>query len=477
MFSRRIGYLVPLLGGSLVLAASTADCGFPTYEFGSVGGAAGSAGNAGSAGSSGSGGAGPGGSGGVSGAGASAGRGGESGGSAGTNAPPGGDAGTAGEAGAPCVYPAPVAFPAHCFDKTKDGGESDVDCGGTCGPCAGTEACTAASDCSSQSCGSDQKCAPYLSMNYMSIVADAFTHTVKFSIELNYLRANKFLRFQDLHIRYYFDHDAVNEPVIAPDTQATYHTGQQQTDLKDMRYRVFRTLRGPANENDIVTDSYLDISFGSAASMSAGDSINLNQDIVGGTDSNSQFQESTHYSFMQTGAPAPNNRIAIFEGDTLVWGMPPALAEIPECAFETGVSLNGPALTVDGHDLTAGASAGITYTGMRYQNSLTPAPVTDANTVTLLHTGFNLQSDTATWTAPNGQYWAYAWLLSNVSSMSGTLMIQDTPTDKFESEQLSVGPVWQKIGPYAIVVSNNQVKLNATGAIQIAGLELYRATP
>ncbi|HEY8075271.1 MAG TPA: hypothetical protein VIF62_14200, partial [Labilithrix sp.] len=42
--------------------------------------------------------------------------------------------------------------PASCGDATKDGDETDVDCGGSCAPCADTKACAVAKDCTSGVC-------------------------------------------------------------------------------------------------------------------------------------------------------------------------------------------------------------------------------------------------------------------------------------------------------------------------------------
>jgi hypothetical protein len=39
-----------------------------------------------------------------------------------------------------------------CFDRVRNGDESDVDCGGACGACAAGFACSAASDCQTGSC-------------------------------------------------------------------------------------------------------------------------------------------------------------------------------------------------------------------------------------------------------------------------------------------------------------------------------------
>jgi hypothetical protein len=39
-----------------------------------------------------------------------------------------------------------------CHDRVKDGDETDVDCGGSCGKCPGGETCAVAADCQSQAC-------------------------------------------------------------------------------------------------------------------------------------------------------------------------------------------------------------------------------------------------------------------------------------------------------------------------------------
>ena len=47
---------------------------------------------------------------------------------------------------------APNNIVPHCQDKQVDNGESDVDCGGTCAPCALTQRCNATTDCSEGMC-------------------------------------------------------------------------------------------------------------------------------------------------------------------------------------------------------------------------------------------------------------------------------------------------------------------------------------
>jgi hypothetical protein len=47
-----------------------------------------------------------------------------------------------------------------CFDRVKDGAESDVDCGGGCRSCKATEACTGPADCESGACDAGSCRAP-----------------------------------------------------------------------------------------------------------------------------------------------------------------------------------------------------------------------------------------------------------------------------------------------------------------------------
>src|ERR1041384_5644994 len=41
---------------------------------------------------------------------------------------------------------------ATCFDRVRDGAETDVDCGGYCAPCAEDSACRISRDCASRRC-------------------------------------------------------------------------------------------------------------------------------------------------------------------------------------------------------------------------------------------------------------------------------------------------------------------------------------
>ncbi|MFO0759458.1 MAG: SUMF1/EgtB/PvdO family nonheme iron enzyme [Byssovorax sp.] len=52
------------------------------------------------------------------------------------------------------------SLPGHCANLTKDGDETDLDCGGSCAPCDPGRKCTTSADCASGACGSKLLCLP-----------------------------------------------------------------------------------------------------------------------------------------------------------------------------------------------------------------------------------------------------------------------------------------------------------------------------
>jgi|GEM_PF-4002695 len=53
-----------------------------------------------------------------------------------------------------------VCQPAACNDQVKNGSETDTDCGGTCGACGDGKACSVNTDCQSSVCGAGGVCQP-----------------------------------------------------------------------------------------------------------------------------------------------------------------------------------------------------------------------------------------------------------------------------------------------------------------------------
>jgi len=324
-------------------------------------------------------------------------------------------------------------------------------------------------------------CVQILSLSYTSIVGDAFTRTPKFSLAIAYQDTAHAL-LQDLRIRYYFNHNGVPEPVLALHNQATFNPdGVSQRDISlDMIARVYRLPPGPTDGRGFVSDSYLEITFPTNPSMLIKPAkVTITTDIVaGGADPDPAFQQATHYSFIP-GGPLENNLIAVYLGDRLVWGTPPPLTLLPDCAYAAGVNVNGPALTIGAQSLQAGSEAHLQYSGATYQNAFPVLPTADTNTTAMLRTGYALGADTATLPVAAGKYWAYAWLTTGASTNAGQLMMQGALKDKFWMQQvLQPGAaVWARVGPYPIDVPTGSLTLSGTGSVDLAGLELYRAQP
>ena len=465
-----------------VLGASVSNCGFPEYDFaasgasgtGALGGGGASGGrvNGGAAGNAGQ-------SGSMAGGGTSGGGG---GGGGDANAGDAGAAGAAGTGGDDCIFPVPVIYPAHCFDKTPNGGESGVDCGGTeCASCTGTEACAVNTDCASGVCPASKTCSPVLSLEYMSIDANAFTRAPKFKLVITYLSATS-TELSDLSIRYYFNHNGVAEPVIALDGQATYDPGAALMDISNnAKWLIYREPLGPQDSAGHKTDSYVEVTFKNPSTVSAGGKLELTQDIVAGND-DLKFDQVSHYSFLNAGGLTPNNAITVYRAGQRVWGVEPPMVVVPACAFARGVNLGGgPAVTIEGDSIVKEGDEQWMFSGTTYSNDAAKAlPVTDSGTTTLLKTAQILTGgDTALWSAlPNGKYWAYAWLTSASSASgatSGTLALQGNPQDKFVSLQTGVGAGWSLAGPYRIDVTDNTLALSVSGTVNVAGMKLYHA--
>lgn len=467
-------------GLALMLGSAQNNCGFPTYTFplGASGGGGSPGAMGGTAGGAPTGGGQNGGAAGSAGVDPGA-------GGMGADAGAAGAAGAAGSGGEVCVYPEPVQYPPHCFDKLLGDGETGIDCGGgACLPCDGDQACVHDSDCTSGACTTANTCSPLLRLQYESIVTGALTPTPKFHLIITYLDSKQ-TALANLTIRYYFNHNGVVEPVIPLDTQATVQVGNSPSN-PPMSWKIHRLPPGLPDASNRTTDSYLEITSTSQLTLTAGATLDLTQDIVAGNLS-SQFDQNSHYSFLSVNTLTVNEAITVYRKDAStgvpirIWGVDPPLTVLPDCAYAYGVNLGGNAIAVGGRQLAA--SAGQTqFTGTPYASTAhVPLPATDAATTTMLSTAFPLSSTVgATWTAvQSGQYWAYAWLTSAASADTGTLSLQGNAADQFSGTQAQNSSYWALIGPYLVTIAaaDGGLQLTSSGNTNVSGLMLYRAKP
>jgi len=457
-----------LIGASLVCAWSVSNCGFPDYAFNETTGGGSNAG---------------GGVGGDAGTAGTAGNGGALGGSSGSSGSAGssgslGEAGMAGEAGGggtPCTYPTPVTYPQSCFDNANSPGETGTDCGGSVCPACFTanQGCLVASDCANGECSAGF-CTQTLRVSYMSLDANASTPFPKFRLVVEYL-SQQSLPLKTIRLRYFFNHDGVSEPVLAQgDAQALLNS---QDITSHVRWTAYRLPLGPADNRGRQTDSYLEITFSSAASLQSGSMLELVQSIAAGS-ANPPFQQAAHYSFEEVGTLTENRFVTLDSGTKRLWGVEPPLAVIPDCAFQAAVNFGGPAVTVGGYAYAASTDAAVDFAGAIFDGTGQPSPLPDTDNATtqLLSTSFVMVSNQATWPVANGSYWAYTWLTSALSTDAGQLTIQDNPADPFQGVQRASGAAWARMGPYPIDVLDGNVKFGmiGSGRVSLAGAALFK---
>lgn len=385
-----------------------------------------------------------------------------------------GEAGAGGSGGEPCVFPVPVNYPPHCFNKAVGPGESGVDCGGSeCAPCSGNQACTQASDCLSQQCASNNTCVPLLSLTYAPIDTIATTPKPKFTLNITYLDT-QVMSLADLTIRYYYNHKNAIEPIVGLDSQATIDPGNSQMDISGVVLTtVHRFPVGPVDGKGLTTDSYLEIGFNDTRVVTTGTKFVITQDFVAGN-STPLFDQNGHYSFSTS--TGPNTALTVHRAGRRIWGVEPPMALFPKCAFSQGVNFNGLALTVGGESLLAETEAEFDFgSATTYSNTNKLVPAADEPTTTLLGKGRTLNAGQAiTWSVPNGKYWAYAWLTSLGTGGGGTLSFGSRVADPFANDT-SAGSRWGLIGPYAVDVAGGALELTVNGSVNIAGLKLYEA--
>ena len=455
-------------GTASVLAGLSAwSCSFPNYGFNlAASGAAGTAGNGAVSGST-DGGLGQGGSS-VARAGAGA-AGAEVGAAAGTDSTSAGAAGSgqAGEAGdKECVVQVQAARPSTCSNGTRDGDEAAPDCGGSlCAPCIHNEACAQSRDCISNECSSNA-CVPMVQLETQAIVRTRDTFTLQFRLRLRFLSMVP-QKLKAFSVRYYFSRGDAAEPIVTTSTQAVLNNAIGVA--AETQWNVVRVLEEPPG----LTSAYLEVTFISERFFHQMDSLELTQAVQTGAAPGRQFDQLTHYSFVDTDSYKLNDHAAVYFGEQVAWGVPPVYRTAPGCFF-TAVNFAGPALTLEDHSFLAGDDSSVAFTGATLHSTATPFPPPSTEYLPLLQSGVVLDTAHATVQVPNGEYWAYPYVISAGGTNQADLRLQGAVVGTFFAGLVNNDPAWARLGPYPVTVSNGQVDFSSSGgSVRLAGVELF----
>ncbi len=456
----------------LVLALLPLACSFPKYEFsaGSAGGEGGT--NAGNAGGIGFGGAAGALAGGASGAGTSGASGAPTGGTGASGGLPA-CVPTAGAAGdGTSEVGSTAALPAHCSNGKKDSDETGLDCGGpTCRVCFHAESCEHGTDCISGVCSASSTCAQVFELEYLPVVNVRSTDTLQFQLRLTYLGSEP-VHLEDVAIRYYFARGDVADPVVPFATVALLNG----TSIAPQT--VWNIVRVLPNDASLV-DSYLEVTFTSTKVMLTNDVVELTQSIEDGSAAGRQFDQDTHYSYQNVNAYTEENTATVYRAGTLMWGVPPVYS-VPEQCFYTAVNFGGEAVTAGGIAFSAGSDPIVDFSGTTFHtdtsgpDNTTPSPLPDASYLPLLESAIVLDGTSATLHVPNGNYWAYPYVISGDGANTADLLLQGKTVGTFSAESVDGGPAWARLGPFPIAVTNGALVLASNGgAVRVAGIELY----
>jgi len=146
--------------------------------------------------------------------------------------------------------------------------------------------------------------------------------------------------------------------------------------------------------------------------------------------------------------------------------------------FYRALNLDGPALTIDGHNFEAMAgAANFSYTtnrGLFADQSITLIPATDANRATMIRSSIWGYSVTLTVGAvPAGTYQVYVYVWEDSNPQTFSVSMEGTVV---KANHSSGGRgIWSKLGPFQATINDGAINLAFTGPgyAQPSGLEIW----
>jgi hypothetical protein len=371
-------------------------------------------------------------------------------------------------------------YPDHCYDdETNDAqGEVGRNCGGPCQGCS-VAACEQSSDCLSGVCAAGAAgmgCASPLTVSIDPRERNSnVARTAWWLTLLNEELAGQTFLLEDLELRYYFDRNAVVEPIVVAATQADlYPANAESRELQGTSWLVERIEDSP----DAPYNAYVAIRFEDSGQFSPGDRIETRQQVATGDPASSFFEQLADYSF--PGVPSANwLRVTVFYRGKLLWGLEPRSVN-PRACFARAVNLNGPSLTnVNGQRWQSAADAGVSTTGSPSSHDDVLYPVTGAGLTTALRTTTRLLAgQSLELPTDNAEYLVHLYAVSTPNGGTlGELTLQGqsfTNSTRFNAQVVEGGYAWSRLGPYRVEVTTGSLDLAVTsGSIHFAGIELW----
>ena len=146
-----------------------------------------------------------------------------------------------------------------------------------------------------------------------------------------------------------------------------------------------------------------------------------------------------------------------------------------ENTFYRAINLNGPALSIEGNNWEASATApNFSIVGRPFANQNIPlVPPTDANRSNMIRSSIWFQPIVTLRAVPAGSYqvWVYVWEdnypVTYSISLEGNVVLSNYNSG-------SAG-TWRKLGPFSATINDGTIEVRSTGAeANFAGIEIWR---
>jgi hypothetical protein len=153
----------------------------------------------------------------------------------------------------------------------------------------------------------------------------------------------------------------------------------------------------------------------------------------------------------------------------------PSRAEHPRGAFFRGINLNGPAVTIDGHDWEGGDTTSVACDAAAFEDQKVPLvpPTDDARARMIRSSRWSGQLDVVFKNVPAGSYefFAYVWEDNNSETFDIALNGQEV-VRQFQS---GAAGTWKKLGPWHVAVADSSIRLTTRGgAANLSGVEIWK---
>jgi hypothetical protein len=146
--------------------------------------------------------------------------------------------------------------------------------------------------------------------------------------------------------------------------------------------------------------------------------------------------------------------------------------------FYRAINVNGAALSIDGNNWEASASApNFSMTGAVFANQSVPlVPSTDGNRATMIRSSLWYQPSITINAVPSGIYqvWVYVWEDNN--AVTYNILLEGAVV---QSNYNSGGAgTWRKLGPFTAAINDGNINVRSTGTdANFSGVEIWRTGP